>query len=1039
LVADAARRALSYRSPPRRRSTDRYIPKERTMSRHRILVPLLMAAGSVLACQPAWAGPSVFLSAPDDSKAITVNAVGDGRADDTAAIQAALDSAASRGAGSIVYLPSGRYRITRTLVVSPGTRVFGVGKTRPVLVLPDNTPGFQDGVKNMVIFAGGDHGAENRFGPPPFSPPGSVPFDPTISDSNPGSFYSAMANVDFKIGRGNPAATALRFHAAQHAYLKHMEFDIGSGFAGLYMVGNEAEDLHFRGGRYGIVTEKPSPAWSFTLVDSTFEGQRDAGIREHEAGLTMLNVAFRDVPVGVEIDEGYGDWLFGEDVRFENVSKAGIVVSNENNAFTQVSFLDAQASNTPVFARFRDSGRTVGRKGTYTVGEFTYGRTLPGLGQFGPFETRFEAVAGTDPSEIERVVPALPPTSEWTNVRDLGVKGDAEADDTAALQAAIDSHRVLYFPSGFYKVSDTLRLRPDTVLIGLHPSTTQIRLADESEGYQGVGAPKALIASAKGGNAIVTGIGISTGGINRRATALLWKAGEDSLVDDVKILGGHGTFQPDGTRFNPYDPYHAGDEDPRRRWDVQYPSFWVTDGGGGTFINLWAANTYAQAGFYVSDTETPGRLLQLSAEHHGRLEIGLNRAKNWGLYGPQTEEEVGESKNAVSLEIRNSSDILVANYHGYRVTRTVKPARAAVELQKVDNIRFRNVHVNAESGLGTRDDEGQPTTFLRASKYPYENAIYDLTSGLEVREREFAVLDVKADPAKPAAQGPAVEKLADGFWSVAGGAIDSRGKLYFVDRYFQRIYGWSAQEGLSIERDNTLDPVNLAIDASDNIVVLSSDGEQGTVYSFKPGSSAEHLTVIPPTPADAHGEARVAIPVNYWNNGEFKDQYDPESDHFTTLAEMFARDAAVANAREYVSPDGSLALPAYPTFRQGPPNHLGTRWSNALQTYGFITAKPGDPVYVTNGSEIRTYRGTLGEGGAIVDLKPFANRGGESVAVGPDGTVYVANGQVFVYAPDGSEAGRIDVPERPLQLLFGGEDGRTLFILAHHALYSVRI
>jgi hypothetical protein len=818
-----------------------------------------------------------------------------------------------------------------------------------------------------------------------------------------------------------------------------MDFDIGSGFAGVYMVGNEGQDLHFRGGRYGIVTEKPSPAWSFTLVDSSFEGQRSAGIREHEAGLTMLNVAFRNVPVGVEIDEGYGDWLFGENIRFDNVSHAGVVISNENNAFTQVSFLDSRASGTPVFARFRDSGRTVGHKGAYKVDEFTYGRTLPGLGQLGTFETRFTAAPASAAPAADPVVRELPPTSEWTNVRALGVRGDAEADDTAALQAAIDQHRVLYFPSGFYMVSDTLRLRPDTVLIGLHPSTTQIRLAEESEGYQGVGAPKALIASAKGGDAIVSGIGISTGGVNRRATALLWKAGADSLVDDVKILGGHGTFQPDGTRFNPYDAYHAGDQDPRKRWDVQYPSFWVTDGGGGTFINLWAANTYAQAGFYISDTETPGRLLQLSAEHHGRLEIGLNRVRNWGLYGPQTEEEVGESKNAISLEIRNSSDILVANYHGYRVTRTVQPAHAAVVLQNVDNIRFRNVHVNAESGLGTRDKEGNPATFLRASKYPYENAIYDLTSALEVREREFTVLDVNANPAKPAPQGPAVEKLAGGFWSIAGAAVDSRGKLYFIDRYFHRIYGWSARESLSIERDNTLDPVNLAIDASDNIVVLSSDGPEGTVYAFKPGSSAEQLTVIPPTAASAHDEARVAIPANYWNNGEFKDQYDPKTDHFTTLAEMFVRDAALVNQREYVSPDGSLALPAYPTFEQGPPNHLGTRWSNSLQSYGFVTAKPGDRVYVTNGSEIRTYRGTLGEGGAIVGLEPFANRGGESVAEGPDGKVYVANGQVFVYAPDGSELGRIDVPERPLQLLFGGEDGRTLFILTHHTLYSTRI
>jgi hypothetical protein len=167
-----------------------------------------------------------------------------------------------------------------------------------------------------------------------------------------------MSNIDFKIGQGNPAATAIRFHAAQHAYLSHMEFDIGSGLAGLYQVANEAEDLHFKGGRYGILAEKTSPAWGFVLLDSTFEGQRDAAIREHEAGLTLVNVAMRDTPVGIEIDRGYGDWLWGKDVRFENVSKAGVVISNEANVYTQVGFENAVASNTPVFARFRDSGKT---------------------------------------------------------------------------------------------------------------------------------------------------------------------------------------------------------------------------------------------------------------------------------------------------------------------------------------------------------------------------------------------------------------------------------------------------------------------------------------------------------------------------------------------------------------------------------------------------------------------------------------------------------------------------------------------------------
>ncbi len=95
---------------------------------------------------------------------------------------------------------------------------------------------------------------------------------------------------------------------------------------------------------------------------------------------------------------------------------------------------------------------------------------------------------------------------------------------------------------------------------------------------------------------------------------------------------------------------------------------------------------------------------------------------------------------------------------------------------------------------------------------------------------------------------------------------------------------------------------------------------------------------------------------------------------------------------------------------------------------------PGTRVFVSNESEGRTYSGLVGDNGAVTDLKLFADRGGESVAVAADGNVYLANGQVLVYAPDGKPIGRIDVPERPLQLLFGGADGRTLFILTHHAL-----
>ena len=111
-----------------------------------LAVPLFAQAASV----------SAYQTMPDDPRAVKVKAVGDGRADDTAAIQAALTAAANQGEGGVVFLPSGRYRITRSLLVPLAVRLYGVGPTRPVLVLGANTPGFQKGVANMVVFTGGD-------------------------------------------------------------------------------------------------------------------------------------------------------------------------------------------------------------------------------------------------------------------------------------------------------------------------------------------------------------------------------------------------------------------------------------------------------------------------------------------------------------------------------------------------------------------------------------------------------------------------------------------------------------------------------------------------------------------------------------------------------------------------------------------------------------------------------------------------------------------------------------------------------------------
>jgi hypothetical protein len=985
----------------------------------------------------APASVSAFQSIPDDPRAVRVAANGDGKTDDTAAIQRAIDQASNKGNGGIVFLPSGRFRITRSILIPLAVRVYGIGPTRPVLVLTKNTPGFQKGVATMVVFMGGD---QYNVGKVPVPVASAVPYSDKVRDANSSTFYSVLSNVDFDIGDGNPGAAAVRQRTAQHSNLSHIDFHLGSGFAGIYNAGNVGYDLKFFGGRYGIVSEKTSPAWQYTLMDAVFDGQRDAAIREHEAGLTLANTTISNTPVGIEIDRGYGDWLWGADVRFENVSKAAVVISNEDNVYTQVGFQNAIARNVPVFARFRDSGKSVpGAGANYRVEDFSYGLMLGGLASPGKFGTTMTAAplpaVPAASAQVAQVVRPLPPTAQWANAHSFGAKGDGVTDDTAALQKAIDSSRVVYLPLGFYMIHDTLKMKIDTVIIGLHPGMTQLVLPNGLPGFAGVGTGKPMLESAKGGDAIVSGIGLATGEVNPRAMALLWKAGADSLVDDVRIQGGHGTVLYDGTRKDPYKK--SADFDPANHWDRQHPSIWVTDGGGGTFVGVWTPNTFSQAGFYVSDTNTRGRVYELSAEHHIRAEIVLDNVQNWEFHAPQTEQEVRDGMDAVSLEIRNSRNILFANYHGYRVTRSIKPALAAVKLSNSSNIRFRNLHVNGESGFAGCD-EGGCGTYLRASKYPFENAIEDVSAKAFVREREFAVLNIGDKPIIGTPSEVKVDKLEDGFFSIAGATVDAKGKLYFVDRKFNRIYRWAKGQGLTVVRDTPLDPVNLAIDASGALFVQSSFGPRASVYSFRPEAPAGEFTLIAPTRAQARPGARTVLPVNFWNNGEFRDQLNPATYQFTTLAEMFRRDVATAKSDEYVSPDGSLVMPAFRLWTQGPQDHLGYRWSDTLQTHGFVTGKVGQRVVFTNGSENRTYSGVVGQGGTLTDLKLLANRGGESAALGRDGNTYVANGQVFVYAPDGKEVGRIDVPERPLQLVFGGEDGRTLFILSHRSLYAVQ-
>jgi len=911
--------------------------------------------------------------------------------DDTAALQQAINRVQETTRQGIVLLAPGQYHVSDTIYIWPGIRLIGYGATRPVMVLPANTPGFGDASqeKLMFFFAG----RRPRNGGP-------------VPDANPGTFYSALANIDIEIKKGNAGAVAVRAHYAQHCFLAHMDFQLGSALAGIHEGGNVVDDVHFFGGTHAVWTSKPSPGWQFTLIDCSFEEQREAAILEHEAGLTLIRPRFRHVPTAVEIEPGWVDELWVKDARLQDVSGPAFVFGREQSLGNEINLEDVACRNVPVFAALRDSGKSFAAPADiYAVKTFSHGLHYADIGTVPKIETRFDAapLAAMPPAAASDLAP-LPACETWVNLRDLGARGDGRTDDTAVLQKAIAEHRTIYLPSGFYVVHDTLTLQPDTVLIGLHPGATQIILPDGTPAYEGIGPPKALIAAPKGGSNVVIGIGLYTSGNNRRAVAALWKAGPGSMMNDVRFLGGHGTPLPDGSRENPYNNGHTADPNPDRQWDSQYSSLWVTDGGGGTFLDIWTPSTFAQAGMLVSDTETEGRAYQISIEHHVRNELIVRNAAHWRFYALQTEEERGESGFALPIEIDSSRDITFANFHSYRVISSFQPFPWAVKASNSQDIRFRNFHCDSNS------------------KASFDSAIYDQSHEVELRQHEFAWLDLsgqapRPQPVKPlrvAARGAKLEKLAGGFFNISGGAVGPRGDFYFVDAHWQRIYRWDvSSRQLSTVSDYPLEPVNLAVDRAGNLMVISYAGS-GVVYALIPGGQLTPLK--PESSADCTG----------------KDLYLPVSDWHLN------RDSLSQPVADFVSPDGTTVVPVGEDFLQAATS-WGIKSSPQIRSFGLGPAVPGKPFYVTDESALRTWKAGVNPDGSLANFQLFAEQGGESVTADSHGNVYIAAGQVYVYDPAGTLIDTIEVPERPIQLVLGGSDHRTLFIAARSSLYSLRI
>jgi len=199
---------------------------------------------------------------------LAFGAAGDGKTDDTDAIQRAFEQLANKVPlrEHVLYIPPGEYLISDEVRWTRFLFVQGAGRDQTILKLKDNCPGYgnPDDPKGALTVAWHD-------------------FSPEASGKAGNNIGSYLHDMTIDTGAGNPGAVALAYHSNNHGSVTNVTIRSGDGkgFAGLALADNWPgpsliKNMTIRGfdkGVYSIVGQ-----YSITFKDLTLEGQNEVGL-----------------------------------------------------------------------------------------------------------------------------------------------------------------------------------------------------------------------------------------------------------------------------------------------------------------------------------------------------------------------------------------------------------------------------------------------------------------------------------------------------------------------------------------------------------------------------------------------------------------------------------------------------------------------------------------------------------------------------------------------------------------------------------------